>query len=46
MGWPADVSASAHLFVATADDLAGGMEVAGEDGHHLARVLRLRAGRP
>ncbi len=44
MGWPADVSASAHLFVATAADLAGGMEVAGEDGHHLARVLRLRAG--
>jgi 16S rRNA (uracil1498-N3)-methyltransferase len=44
MGWPADVPASAHLFVATAADLADAMEVDGEDGHHLARVLRLRAG--
>ena len=44
MGWAADVPASAHLFVASAADLTDGFEVAGEDGHHLARVLRLRAG--
>jgi 16S rRNA (uracil1498-N3)-methyltransferase len=44
MGWPADVPASAHLFVASAEELTGTVEVAGEDGHHLARVLRLRAG--
>src|SRR2546423_9162679 len=44
MGWPADVPASAHLFVATAADLTDCLEVAGEDGHHLARVLRLRPG--
>lgn len=44
MGWPADVPASAHLFVATAADLTDIVEVGGEDGHHLARVLRLRAG--
>jgi 16S rRNA (uracil1498-N3)-methyltransferase len=43
-GWPADVAASAHLFVPTAADLADAMQVDGEDGHHLARVLRLRAG--
>lgn len=43
MGWAADVPASAHLFVATAAHLADTMEVGGEDGHHLARVLRLRA---
>ncbi|MGH9008789.1 MAG: RsmE family RNA methyltransferase [Acidimicrobiia bacterium] len=43
-GWPADVSASAHLFVASATDLADAVTVGGEDGHHLARVLRLRAG--
>lgn len=44
MGWPADVPASAHVFVATAADLADTLDVAGEDGHHLTRVLRLRAG--
>jgi 16S rRNA (uracil1498-N3)-methyltransferase len=44
MGWPADVPASAHLFVASADELADTVDVAGEDGHHLARVLRLRSG--
>ena len=44
MGWPADVPASAHLFVASAADLVEAVEVGGEDGHHLARVLRLRAG--
>ena len=46
MGWPADVPASAHLFVATAADLTDVVEVGGEDGHHLARVLRLEAGEP
>ena len=44
MGWPADVPASAHLFVASAADLTDAVEVGGEDGHHLARVLRLKAG--
>jgi 16S rRNA (uracil1498-N3)-methyltransferase len=44
MGWPADVPASAHLFVASAAELTDAVDVAGEDGHHLARVLRLRAG--
>src|SRR2546429_6739610 len=44
MGWPADVPASAHLFVASAAELADTIDVGGEDGHHLARVLRLRAG--
>jgi len=44
VGWPADVPASAHLFVAAAADLTDGLEVGGEDGHHLARVLRLRPG--
>lgn len=43
-GWPADVPASAHLFIASAADLGGTIEVGGEDGHHLARVLRLRTG--
>lgn len=41
MGWPADIPASAHLFV---PDLSDGLEIGGEDGHHLARVLRLRPG--
>lgn len=41
MGWPADIPASAHVFVS---DLADRLEVGGEDGHHLARVLRLRTG--
>jgi 16S rRNA (uracil1498-N3)-methyltransferase len=44
MGWPADVAASAHLFVDPASGLVDTVEVAGEDGHHLARVLRLREG--
>lgn len=44
MGWPADVAASAHVFVESAAELVDGLDVTGEDGHHLARVLRLRAG--
>jgi 16S rRNA (uracil1498-N3)-methyltransferase len=44
MGWPADVPAAAHLFVASASDLGDSLEVGGEDGHHLGRVLRLRPG--
>jgi 16S rRNA (uracil1498-N3)-methyltransferase len=42
--WPADVPASAHLFVDPPAELTDNLEVAGNDGHHLARVLRLRAG--
>ena len=46
MGWPADVPASAHLFVdpSSGEALSDRLEVGGEDGHHLARVLRLRVG--
>lgn len=44
MRWPADVPAAAHLFVDSAGRLTDTIDVAGEDGHHLARVLRLRAG--
>ncbi len=44
--WPADVAASAHLFVEPAVGLADRLEIGGEDGHHLARVLRLRVGEP
>jgi 16S rRNA (uracil1498-N3)-methyltransferase len=44
MGWPADIPASAHVFVASAAELADHVEVGGEEGHHLARVLRLRIG--
>lgn len=44
MGWPADVPASAHLFVGSAAELLDTVEVSGENGHHLVRVLRLRAG--
>jgi 16S rRNA (uracil1498-N3)-methyltransferase len=44
MGWPADVPASAHLFVSSAAELTDTVEVGEEDGHHLARVLRLRTG--
>ena len=44
MGWPADIPASAHLFVTSAAELTDALEVGGEDGHHLARVLRLRTG--
>ena len=46
MAWPADIPASAHLFVEPSVDLGDELEVAGEDGHHLARVLRLRVGEP
>src|SRR5262245_26331825 len=46
MGWPADVPASAHLFVdpSAEEPLADRLDVGGEDGHHLSRVLRLRVG--
>ena len=44
MGWPADVPAAAHVFVDSAAALTDTLEVGGEDGHHLARVLRLRLG--
>ena len=46
MRWAADVPASAHLFVAPAagEPLVDALDVSGEDGHHLARVLRLRVG--
>ena len=44
MGWPADIPASAHLFVASADELTDTVDVGGDDGRHLARVLRLRTG--
>jgi len=44
MGWPADVPATAHLFVASTADLTDRLDVSGEDAHHLARVLRLRPG--
>jgi len=42
--WPADVAASAHTFVESGAALADQLAVAEEDGHHLARVLRLRPG--
>lgn len=38
---PADANAAAHVFVA---DLASHCVVTGDDGHHLQRVRRLRAG--
>jgi 16S rRNA (uracil1498-N3)-methyltransferase len=41
VGWAASVPAAAHVFVA---GLADVLEVSGDDGHHLARVLRLRPG--
>jgi 16S rRNA (uracil1498-N3)-methyltransferase len=44
VGWPADAGPSAHLFVGSASELADAVDVAGDDGHHLARVLRLRVG--
>jgi len=44
MRWPADVPAAAHLFVPSAEQLTETVDVVGEDGHHLARVLRLRVG--
>ncbi|HEX6310096.1 MAG TPA: RsmE family RNA methyltransferase [Acidimicrobiia bacterium] len=40
-GFAAAVGAAAHAFVARLDET---LEVAGDDGHHLARVLRLEAG--
>ena len=46
MGWPADLPASAHLFVESPDGLTDILHVGGEDGRHLARVLRLRIGEP
>ena len=42
--WPADLPVSAHVFVDSAADLTDVLDVSGEDGHHLARVLRLRPG--
>jgi 16S rRNA (uracil1498-N3)-methyltransferase len=39
--WAASASPSAHVFV---DDLADSVDLGGPEGHHLARVLRLRAG--
>jgi 16S rRNA (uracil1498-N3)-methyltransferase len=45
MGWPADIPASAHVLVdPSGAALADALDVGGEDGHHLARVLRLRVG--
>jgi 16S rRNA (uracil1498-N3)-methyltransferase len=41
LGFAAAIAASAHAFVTRLDDT---IEVTGDDGHHLARVLRLRAG--
>jgi len=38
---PADVDATAHVFVERLDD---SVRVEGEEGHHLARVRRVRAG--
>ncbi|MCU1428093.1 MAG: methyltransferase, RsmE family [Actinomycetia bacterium] len=40
-GWAAAAGAAAHVFVA---DLADECVVQGDDGHHLQRVRRLRAG--
>ena len=39
--WAAGVAAAAHVFVDSLDDR---LDVGGPEGHHLARVLRLRAG--
>jgi 16S rRNA (uracil1498-N3)-methyltransferase len=39
--WAADADAVAHAF---ADELADVVEIGGDDGHHLQRVRRLRAG--
>ena len=38
---PADVPARAHVYVERLDDA---VDIEGDDGHHLARVRRLRAG--
>ncbi|MGH8984547.1 MAG: RsmE family RNA methyltransferase [Acidimicrobiia bacterium] len=40
-GFAADADAAAHTFVARLED---DLELAGDDGHHLARVLRLGPG--
>jgi 16S rRNA (uracil1498-N3)-methyltransferase len=40
-GWAAEAGAAGHVFVET---LADRLDVDGADGHHLARVLRLRPG--
>jgi 16S rRNA (uracil1498-N3)-methyltransferase len=41
IGCPADVDAAAHVFVERLDD---DVLVTGDDGHHLVRVRRVRAG--
>lgn len=41
LGWAAGADAAAHVFVVTLADV---VEVGGPDGHHLARVRRLRPG--
>jgi 16S rRNA (uracil1498-N3)-methyltransferase len=41
IGCPADVAATAHVFVDRLDD---DVLVTGDDGHHLVRVRRVRAG--
>ena len=41
IGCPADVAATAHVFVERLDD---DVLVTGDDGHHLVRVRRVRAG--
>jgi 16S rRNA (uracil1498-N3)-methyltransferase len=39
--WAASASPAAHVFI---DDLADSVDLGGPEGHHLARVLRLRPG--
>ena len=46
MGWPADAGPSAHVFVDPVAGFPDTVDIPGEDGHHLARVLRLRVGEP
>lgn len=40
-GWAADVQATAHVLVPALD---ASLEIAGDDGHHLERVRRVRVG--
>ncbi len=40
-GWAADVQATAHVLV---PELVPALEIAGDDGHHLERVRRVRVG--
>ncbi len=40
-GWAADAQATAHVLVAALDPT---LDIAGDDGHHLERVRRVRAG--